>query len=140
MRERYTSLCEAVLCGRKVSGACCERHTGSQHIISLSPEPLLTVLAFSEPLDQQRDFSSWPLNQTSLSQKCTLISAEEPLLFPSLKTESVVDFITSPKCAVELASLCDSHYQHIFFSFEVHNKCVNHNQTLFSFHIKVALS
>lgn len=115
MGKRYTSLCEAVLCGRKVSGACCERHTGSQHIISLSPEPLLTVLAFSEPRDQQRDFSSWPLNQTSPLQKWTLISAEETLLFPSLKTEPVVDFITSSKFSEELASLYDSHYQHIFF-------------------------
>lgn len=47
---------EAVLCGRKVSGACCERHTGCQHIISLSTEPLLTVLAFTEPREPTDGF------------------------------------------------------------------------------------
>lgn len=78
MGVRYTTLCEAVLCGRKVSGACCERHTGSQHIISLSPEPLLTVLAFGELWDQQRDVSSRTLNHTySPCAKRTLISTEE---------------------------------------------------------------
>lgn len=36
--------------------------TLAANISYLSSEPLLTVLAFSEPRDQQRDFSSRPLN------------------------------------------------------------------------------
>lgn len=39
-----------------MSGACCERSTGSQRIISLFPEPLLTQLAFSEPHTATKGF------------------------------------------------------------------------------------
>lgn len=91
--ERQTSLCEAFLCGRKVSGACCERHTGSQHIISLSSEPLLTLLAFSEPPTPTKGFFMMPFKPgLSSFGKWALISAKEALLFSRLKAKLTVDF------------------------------------------------
>lgn len=91
--ERHTSLCEAFLCGRKVSGACCERHTGSQHIISLSSEPLLTLLAFSEPPTPTKGFFMMPFKPgLSSFGKWALISAKEALLFSRLKAKLTVDF------------------------------------------------
>ena len=71
----HTALREAFLCGRKVSGACCERHTGSQCIISLFPEPLLTVLAFSEPHTPTKRFFM-------MAFKPDLLSFAKWILFP----------------------------------------------------------
>lgn len=129
--ERHTSLCEAFLCGRKVSGACCERHTGSQHIISLSSEPLLTLLAFSEPPTPTKGFFMMPFKPgLSSFGKWALISAKEAFLFSRLKAKLTVDFFFSlfPSSLKNWLNYVIAKIS-TKIAFEVH-KCVNCNQAL----------
>lgn len=75
--------------------ACCERHTGSQHIISLSCEPLLTLLAFSAPPPPSptKRFFMMPFKPGLCAfGKWALVSAKEALLFSGLKDNHTGDF------------------------------------------------
>lgn len=115
----YTSLREAVVCGRMVFSACCDKHTGKRHI-SLSPEPLLTVLAFRDSWDDQRQFKIdlWHFGQRTFIVYCT----------------------TRWMFAKETASLCDRHYQHIYSLWSAQQLSISLTIQPSSSYIKVALS